>query len=77
MTLLAELQTYLKENVGVAAVVAGRVFPQVAPTDADFPYITYQQLTNNSEHHMLAAAAIARPLVQINCWARSALVSIS
>ena len=71
MTFRSDLFEYLDADTGLTTVVASKIYPHLAPTDVALPYITYQQIANPSEHHTAAAAAIARPTIQFDCWANS------
>lgn len=69
MTFRSDLYEYLDADSGLEAIVGARIYPHQAPTDAQLPYITFAQVANPSTHHFGAAAAIASPTIQFDCWA--------
>jgi len=55
----------------VSALIADRVYPNLAPPDAGRPYIVYQVIGGEFEHTMEGPAADSSPRVQISCIADS------
>lgn len=52
------LVNYVKSKDTLMALVSGRVFPALAPTQAALPYIVYSQTDYRSERHMLGVSAL-------------------
>ena len=74
MTILAAFYSFATTNTAINAEVGTRVYPIKAPTSAiGKKYITYQEIINPSVYHMEAASKLAKPTLQIDCWAPSAL----
>lgn len=64
MTVEADIFSALK------GLVANRVYPDVAPTGAARPYVTYQQVGGEAINLLEAGAAAKRNgRFQVNCWA--------
>ena len=62
---------YLTGKTQITDVVGIRIFPQIAPVSAIKPYIVYQIVVDPGHHHMLAAAKIASPTFQFDCYGES------
>ncbi len=72
-TIKKVLFDYLRLDSGVSAQVAERIFPQIAPTSTNFPYITIQRISDPGINHMLAASALANPTFQFDVWGETSL----
>lgn len=72
-TLQRALYAFLSLHAPLTALVATRVYPSIAPSSAAFPYVTVQRLAVGSIYHMGGASATHDTLVQIDCWALSAI----
>jgi len=58
----------------LSPLVAGRVFPDVAPMDTPRPYVTYQQIGGDSVAYVgKDRPNIENALVQINVWGNARL----
>lgn len=55
------------------ALVAGQMFPDVAPVGVPKPYITYQQVGGQDTATMGGVAALRNARMQINVWAETRL----
>lgn len=62
MSLESDLVTLLKT-------LCPRVFPDVAPTDTQRPYITWQQIGGDVIRPLVGLPDKRNALVQIDCWA--------
>ncbi len=72
-TLHRALYAYLSLYAPLAALVGTRVYPSIAPSSAAFPYVTVQRLAVASIYHMGGASATHDTLVQVDCWALTAI----
>lgn len=62
---------YVATYPDVVAAVSTRTFAGLAPTEGDFPYITFDRIANTGEPHQLGQSILARARFQINCFANS------
>lgn len=60
----------LRNDSLVTAIVGQQVYPSPAPRSADPPYISFQRISKQTEHHLLGPNTLARARFQINCWAQ-------
>lgn len=67
------LVAFLKSNVGLAAEIGTRLYANVAPTSATYPYITYERITSNPDHHMLAASGLNPATFELNIYGDKSL----
>lgn len=76
MILLGQaLYTFLSTYAPLTALVGTRIYPGMAPSSAIFPYVTLQDLSVESHYHLEGASGTHDTLVQVDCWALSALES--
>lgn len=74
MSIHANLYTYLTAQsaltdlIGTTTAPGPRIFPITAPTDALFPYITFQRITSSHVQHTTAAAGLAVATFQFDVW---------
>ena len=68
MTIESALFSYLSTKAEVTAEVSTRIYPQPAPQEADYPFITLMVITDNPEHHMGGAAGLTNVGMQIDIW---------
>lgn len=73
ITLHRALYAYLSLYMPLRALIAQRIYPSVAPQETTFPYLTVQRLGVATPYHMGGASATHNTLVQIDCWALSAM----
>ena len=52
------LVNYMRSKDTIMALVSGRIFPALAPTQAPLPYIVYSQSDYRSERHMLGVSVL-------------------
>jgi len=57
------------DSGAVRALVADRVYPQLAPQGAAVPYITFFRVTGSPVRHMRGPATIAEATIQIDVFA--------
>lgn len=67
------LRAVLIGDAGVAALIAGRCYPVEPPQAPVYPYVTYQEITDEGHYHMEGSSRLSRARFQINCDAESAL----
>ena len=77
MTIESALFSYLSTKASVIAVVGTKIFPEVAPESALYPFITYQVLGDTPEHHMTSAAGLTNVSMQIDVWADTFASSVT
>lgn len=62
----------LKADASVTALIAGRIFPGMAPQGIDLPYVTFTTIANEPLNHMgPGQLADHKAMVQLDCWAAS------
>ncbi len=62
----------LKADASVTALIAGRIFPGMAPQGTDLPYITFTIIADAPLNHMGPGQLPDRhATMQIDCWAAS------
>jgi hypothetical protein len=78
MTLKEALYTYLVSQSSVVALVATRIYPEVAPTPGPtepkhryMPYVTYTGLSDVPVYHFTGPAGIANAHVQLDVFAET------
>ena len=71
MTIHQDLYEYLKVHRLVSAQVGTRIFPQMAPTSATKPYITYDQISSDQQHHMDGPSRLCMATFDISVWSDS------
>lgn len=71
MTIESALYSYLSTKASVTAVVGIRIYPQVAPDSAAYPFITYNVTNEQHDHSMGGATGLANPSIQIDVWAET------
>ena len=65
------LTLLLKNDAGVLAIVANRIYPMLVPQDAAMPALTYQKISGNWQVQMDGPHNMSRERFQINCWAET------
>ena len=77
MSLEAALYAELAADSGVAAIVGVKIYPAGSvPMSADLPYVTYQKVSNEHVNHQGGSSSMARPRMQIDCWAASGKAAV-
>src|SRR5262245_16470330 len=71
MDLDTALYQYLMAQEGLVDLVHGNVYPVIAPTQAQFPFLVYQQIAYDGVQHMRGAGALARATYQLDCLGES------
>lgn len=69
MTIETALFSYLSGRTEITDIVSTRIYATVAPSSTTYPYITFQILSNQPEHHMGGSSAITLVRVQLDAWA--------
>lgn len=65
------LYTYLTGYAGLVALVGTRVYPVQLPQEATLPALTYQRISGPRTHTQNGVSILARPRIQVDCWASS------
>ncbi|MFO7905801.1 MAG: DUF3168 domain-containing protein [Pirellulaceae bacterium] len=52
----------------ISSVAGGRVYPTVAPQDADYPMVVYQRISTARFNSVDGDQAKARVRFQVSCW---------
>lgn len=74
-TLAQALYVFLSTYAPVVALVGTRIYPEMAPASAPFPYVVVQEISVESHYHLDGASGTHDTLVQVDCWALSSLAS--
>ena len=69
MSFKDEIYSYLSGHRRIIAAVGDRIYPHVAPSSAELPFIVWQRISSTGFRHMTASAGLTRELVQFSCWA--------
>lgn len=71
MSLKAELYTKLLADAPLAALIGTNLFPDKADQKTSMPYITYQDVSQETTHHLggVSASGFASVSVQFSIWA--------
>lgn len=62
----------LNADAGVAAQVAGRVFPVGGRQGAAYPYVSFQRISTAGAAHLDGPSTLDWPRMQIDAWAETA-----
>jgi hypothetical protein len=65
------LRAMLVQSAPVAALVSGRVYPVVLPQAPEYPAVTYQMVTNDSEYSHGGPSRLATPRFQLDLYAQT------
>ena len=71
MTIESALYSYLSNKASITALVSTRIYPQVGPDSADYPFITYNVISESHDHAMQGATGLANPSMQVDVWAET------
>ena len=69
MTIESALYSHLSNKASITALVSTRIYPQVAPDTASYPFIVYSVISEGHEHSMSGASGLASVTMQIDAWA--------
>lgn len=72
MSLITGLYSYLTSVAGVAVLVGNRIYPSIAPPDADLPQIVYTIVSSQHVRHMQGASDFCERRVQFDAYGSSA-----
>jgi hypothetical protein len=74
MSFETDLFALLNANAGVTALIgagtAARVYPLLAPTDVDAPFVTWQRLASEPTD-LIGRGNTLQISVQVDCWAKT------
>src|SRR3990167_3270457 len=68
MSLEADFRSYLLGQATITAAVDRRVFPQIAPQNADYPLIRYLLQEVEREYTFDGASGLAHARYRVECW---------
>ncbi|MGE5553298.1 MAG: tail completion protein gp17 [Betaproteobacteria bacterium] len=71
MNIEAALRMHLVNHSGLAALVAGRIYPLLLPQSPTLPAVTYQKISSIEEYAQDGSSSLRRVRFQIDCWAGS------
>lgn len=72
------LRAYLLGESAISTAVGGdRIFPVVLKQGEKRASIVYSRISGLGDHHMQGASGLARPRIQIDCWAPKADDAVS
>ncbi len=69
MSIEKALYGYMSGHASIIAQVGTRVYPEVAPEDTIYPFITFNVTSEAHDHSMDGATGMANPRIQIDVWA--------
>lgn len=69
MTIESALYSYLSGKAEVNAEIATRIYPQIGPPGAVYPFLTYMVLGEDHTHDMGGASGLVNVSMQIDVWA--------
>lgn len=76
-SLEAALIAALQANAGVSALVGSRVFIAGGRQGETYPYVTVQRIATAGAAHLDGPSNLDWPLMQIDCWADTALAALN
>lgn len=69
MSVTGDLQTFLLSKTAITNIVGtAGVYWMRAPEDTDFPYITFQEVSDVREHDLSGQCGLVVASYQIDCW---------
>lgn len=77
MTIYSALNTHLRADVGVAAIVGTQVYPGIPPERSVAPFISFRRIAYENVRHLGGLSGLAKHKMQIDCWGATSLDSIS
>ncbi|MCP4230782.1 MAG: DUF3168 domain-containing protein, partial [bacterium] len=63
------LYSYLSTKTVITDEVSTRIYATVAPSSVTYPFITFEIISEDPDHHMGGAAGLTNVLVQVDAWA--------
>lgn len=75
--LLGETAIAARIDSGAAASLRYRLFPVKLPQGETRDSIVYSRISGLGDHHMQGPSGLARPRIQIDCWAQSLDAAVS
>ncbi len=69
MTIEKALFDYMSNHATITTQVSDRIYPEVAPEQTTYPFITFTINTEAHDHYMEGASGLANPNIQIDVWA--------
>lgn len=73
MAFEAGLKTYLDSKTAITNIVGTRIYLDTAPQGVTSPYLIYQEVDSQTEHHMTGASALRGATYQFDCYASGSL----
>lgn len=73
MSVKAAIYNRLSNFSALTSLVSTRIYPGIAPQNTAIPYVTYQQISNESISAMGADTGLERPRFQVDSWSTSPL----
>lgn len=71
--MIPSIYTWLSSDPTVAGIVGTQIFPDVIPPSKTAPAVVYSVIAGGSENYLGATPSVDNVIVQIACWATSAL----
>lgn len=68
MNVEQQVESVLKNDAGVTAVVAGRIYPVLMPQNIALPAITYQRIATTPENGLAGHLGIDQVRMQVDSW---------
>lgn len=77
MTIESALYSYLSNKASVTALVSDRIYPQVAPQGTAYPFVTFNVLSEDTQHDMSGASGLTNVAMQIDAWCETVADRVS
>ncbi|MCP5017108.1 MAG: DUF3168 domain-containing protein [Ketobacter sp.] len=77
MTIESAIYSHLSTKSSITALVSDRIYPQIAPNSAEYPFITYNIVTEDHDHSMGGATGLANLILQLDVWASTVPTQVS
>ncbi len=58
------LIAYLKDHIGLMAIVGARIFFDILPQGTDYPAVVVQKISDNKDHYLTGQCELERPIYQ-------------
>lgn len=65
----SDLYAALSADVGLAALIGTRLYPNDAPPDVAVPFVVYYEFATPREQLMSNAIGVSKPRIQYSCYA--------
>jgi hypothetical protein len=70
VSFITDLQTFLTANVGLTALISGRLYPNNAPADAALPFVIYYEFATPREQSLTGPIVVSKPRIQYSIYSQ-------